>query len=154
MRTKAALWLVLTFLAGAALGGSATLFTLQRVSPSASDSPRVSERQPPPPDRIAGRINRRANLSLSESQLERMVEILAASRDRVDSVTRESGRRIEAIREETRQEIRQILDPEQQLKFERYMEEWLERHRRRQAPDSGERPPTQQEGRRAPERAP
>ena len=140
-RTKAALWLVLIFLAGAALGGSATFLTLRRVGAPQEEASRPAERQPPAPDRVANRINERAQLKLSASQLERLTQILTESRERVHDVTAESGRRIDSIREATNEEIRLLLDEEQRVKFDRHLQEWLERRARREASGSNGRPP-------------
>jgi Spy/CpxP family protein refolding chaperone len=67
-------------------------------------------------------------LDLTAEQRRDVAEVLRAKRERIESVRGEAKPRMEEIRENARREIRALLAPEQQKKFDA-MEEERERRR-------------------------
>ena len=68
-----------------------------------------------------------AKLSLTPDQEEHLARILEQKRGKIDALRREIRPKFEEIRKTTRVEIRQILTPEQQTKFDKMSAEWEER---------------------------
>ena len=69
-----------------------------------------------PQERILGRISSR--LDLSSEQKTKVAAILEAKRVKIDALFAEGRSKFQAVRMETRAEIRNILTPEQIKKFE------------------------------------
>lgn len=70
-------------------------------------------------------------LDLTSEQRDRVAAILEAKRARLESLRSESGPRFEEIRISARNEIRSVLTPDQQLRFDRMVSKWEERRKRR-----------------------
>ena len=68
-----------------------------------------------------------ARLHLTPDQEKEVAAILAQKRGKIDALRSEIRPKFEAIRKTTRAEIRQILTPEQQTKFDKMSAEWEER---------------------------
>ena len=68
-----------------------------------------------------------AKLNLTPDQEERLAAILEQKRGKIDALRSEMRPKFEEIRKTTRVEIRQILTPEQQTKFDKMSAEWEER---------------------------
>jgi Spy/CpxP family protein refolding chaperone len=91
----------------------------------------------PPPGILLDRLNR--ELSLTEDQRARIGVVLKTSRERLDGLQQETHNRLENEQHALRDEIRTQLTPEQQQKFDRWIEENPPRGPGRR--DRGERPP-------------
>ena len=76
-------------------------------------------------ERMLKRFDRKLNLS--SDQEERLALILEQKRGKIDALRKEIRPKFEEIRNMTRTEIRQILTPEQQTKFDKMSAEWEER---------------------------
>lgn len=76
-----------------------------------------------------GRLTQR--LGLTEAQRERIELILAADREKADSIFDEMKPRLRARYDSTTSAIRGVMTPEQQAEFDRYRQERRERHRNR-----------------------
>src|SRR5262245_13876274 len=74
----------------------------------------------PPPDVLAGRLTQ--ELDLTPDQRARVETVLKESRARIEALQREVGGRFEAERQQLRDEIRHVLTPEQQPRFDRWDE--------------------------------
>jgi Spy/CpxP family protein refolding chaperone len=71
----------------------------------------------PPPGRLLERLT--TDLALTADQQSKIQTILTASRTRVEGLQRETFERFETERRGIRDEIRKILTPEQQEKFDK-----------------------------------
>ena len=71
-----------------------------------------------------------ADLNLSDTQVSQLEQILDSSLSKFRSAQQQSDAQLNAIREETRDAIRQILSPEQTQKFNELVRRWDERRRR------------------------
>ena len=74
---------------------------------------------PPPLDRLTDALA--AELGLSAAQRTGLDALLRAQRDRLDAVRRESQGRFEAEQKLIRDEIRKMLTPEQQPRFDAWL---------------------------------
>ena len=70
----------------------------------------------PPPRLLVDRLTK--DLSLTPEQQTKIEEVLTASRTRVETLQRDVRERFEAEQHSLREEIRKILTPEQQQKFD------------------------------------
>lgn len=68
-------------------------------------------------------------LDLSEEQKTQLIAILESKREKIRSLNQEMRPRFQEIREATRAEIRSILTPEQQVKFEHLRQAWREKRK-------------------------
>jgi hypothetical protein len=69
-------------------------------------------------------------LNLSDTQVPQLERILDSSTSKFRSAQQQSDAQLNAIREETRNAIRQILSPQQTQKFNELVRRWDERRRR------------------------
>jgi Spy/CpxP family protein refolding chaperone len=92
---------------------------------------RMVRRAPPPPDRVGMGPGIMPpmfeRLGLTEDQRVRIREILEESRPVTDSVLRSSLPRLRAIRDSVRLEVRAVLTPEQQERFDEMERRWGDR---------------------------
>ena len=72
----------------------------------------------------------KADLNLSDTQVPQLEQILDSSLSKFRSAQQQSDAQLNAIREETRDAIRQILSPEQTQEFNELARRWDERRRR------------------------
>jgi hypothetical protein len=69
-------------------------------------------------------------LNLSDMQVPQLEQILDGSTQKFKSAQQQANSELNAIREETRNRIRQILSPQQARKFDELVRRWDERRRR------------------------
>jgi Spy/CpxP family protein refolding chaperone len=126
---KAALWVGAVFLLGAALGGLLG-FIFARHSVSASSS-LVNE---PEPVRRARRVEQLTReLSLADAQRQQLDAILMDWHAETKTINDQHDAQIGEIRRKGRNEVRAILTPEQQPKFEEFLKR-LDEERKRNGP--------------------
>jgi hypothetical protein len=82
----------------------------------------------PPPELLLERLD--AELQLSVDQEARIKTVLEARRERLDTLQRDVRDRFEHEQRELRDEIRAVLTPEQQPKFDKWIEQEGARGRR------------------------
>jgi Spy/CpxP family protein refolding chaperone len=125
--------LVLTFALGAVAGVVSNHLYDTRFRPS---GPRPGARSAPPD--IVEELGR--GLSLNADQKNKLKEIIHESRERYRALSLQFRPQYDALRDETRQQIRQILTEEQKSRFEKIINEMDERHKgrdRRPGPPPG-----------------
>jgi Spy/CpxP family protein refolding chaperone len=83
--------------------------------------PGFGRRGGPPPPRLMERLT--ARLELTDEQRTKVDAVLRSRRERLDQLQREVGDRFEREQHELRTEIRALLTPDQQEKFDRWVEE-------------------------------
>lgn len=75
----------------------------------------------PPPPRLIDRLDR--ELDLSDEQVTAVQKIFEGRRDRLERVQNEMRQRAEQEQRELQAEIRKVLTPEQQQRFDKWLEE-------------------------------
>ncbi len=124
---KAALWVGLVFLLGAALGGVLGYLFAHR--PVSAANPPLSE-----PERRANRVAEMTkNLSLTPQQAQQLDGILFHWHGETKAIHDQTDAQIEAIRRKGRNEVRAILTAEQRPKFEEFLKR-LDEERKRNGP--------------------
>ena len=124
---KAALWVGLVFLLGAALGGVLGYLFAHR--PVSAANPPLSE-----PERRANRVAEMTkNLSLTPQQAQQLDGILLHWHGETKAIHDQTDVQIEAIRQKGRNEVRAILTAEQKPKFEDFLRR-LDEERKRNGP--------------------
>lgn len=118
---KVYLYFALTFLLGVTVGAAGVFFFAWY---SGHWQQRGSNRE-----RIIRHF--RTELNLSDNQVKQLRQILDDTGNRFRDVQRQMEPQFQAIREETRNRIRQILSPEQVTKFNELARKWDERRRQR-----------------------
>lgn len=76
---------------------------------------------PPPPEALIDRLDE--ELALSDDQRSRIQKIFDARREPLERVRREMRDRMDREQKELQAEIRSVLTPEQQPKFDKWLEE-------------------------------
>jgi hypothetical protein len=71
----------------------------------------------------------KSELNLSDPQVPQLEKILEGSTSRFAAAQQQADAQLNAIRQETRNQIRQILTPEQSQKFDELVRRWDERRR-------------------------
>ncbi len=128
-KTSATLILVLTFL----LGGIAGALAYHLYRGQSSEAARRVAARPGGRDVVQDMSK---DLNLDPAQQEQLKRIMERSRGRYRALSEQVRPQFDVIRNETRQEIRQILRDDQKIRFEQRLKEVDQRHRNR--PD---RPP-------------
>jgi len=124
---KAALWVGAVFLLGAALGGVLGYLTAHH-STSAANQP-LSE-----PERRARRLEQMTReLSLTPAQSQQLDGILKERHAESKAIHDQTDLQIEQVRKKGRDQVRAILTPEQQPKFEEFLKR-LDEERKRNPP--------------------
>ena len=124
---KAALWVGAVFLLGAALGGVLGYLTAHH-STSAANQP-LSE-----PERRARRLEQMTReLSLTPAQSQQLDGILKERHAESKTIHDQTDLQIEQVRKKGRDQVRAILTPEQQPKFEEFLKR-LDEERKRNPP--------------------
>ena len=124
---KAALWVAIVFLLGAAAGAMIAYGYAHR-SVAAANAPA------PEPERRAKRVAQlTGELSLSGGQAKQLDEILLQWHNEVKAIHDQSDTQIEQLRQKGRDQIRTILTPEQKPKFEEFLRK-LDEERKHNAP--------------------
>jgi Spy/CpxP family protein refolding chaperone len=112
---KAALWVGVVFLLGAALGGTLG-YSFAHHPVSAASAPL------PEPERRAQRVKQLTELlNLTSAQSQQVDAILQQWHTEVKTIHDQSDEQIEQIRQRRRDQIRTILTPEQKPKFEDFL---------------------------------
>jgi Spy/CpxP family protein refolding chaperone len=119
MSRRAYLYFALTFLLGAILGGAGVYYYAWSTGHWHRPFNRGS---------FVSRL--KAELNLSDTQVTQLEQILDGSTKQFQSAQRQADSQLNAIREETRNRIRQILSPQQTQKFDELVRRWDERRRR------------------------
>jgi Spy/CpxP family protein refolding chaperone len=126
-RRKAAVWVAIVFLLGAALGGMIGYGYAHR-SVAAANAPL------PEPVRRAQRVEQLTEeLGLTSDQAKQLDAILTQWHAEVKTIHQQSDAQIEQLRQKGRNQIRAILTPEQKPKFEEFLTK-LDAERKQHAP--------------------
>ena len=127
---KAALWVGVVFLLGAALGGVLGYLFAHR--PVNAANPPLSE-----PERRARRVQELTkDLSLTPQQAQQLDGILLQRHTETKAIHDQTDAQLEAVRQKGRAQLRAILTPEQLPKFEEFLKRMDEEHKR-----NGPQPP-------------
>jgi Spy/CpxP family protein refolding chaperone len=122
--TKAALWVGTVFLLGAALGGVLGYLSAHRTASAAN--PPLSE-----PQRRARRIEQLTrDLSLTPAQSQQVDAILLQRHAEAKVIHDQTDAQIDQVHQKGRQQIREILTPEQKPKFEEFLKRLDEERKR------------------------
>ena len=119
MSRRAYLYFALTFLLGAIIGGACVYY----YGWSTGHWHRPFNRRS-----FISRL--KSELDLSDKQVQELEQIVDDSTGKVQSAQRQADSLLNAVREETRGRIRQILSPEQNQKFDELTRRWDERRKR------------------------
>ena len=112
---KAALWVGVIFLLGAALGGVGGYSYARRVV-SAASTPF------PEPVKRAQRVEQLTQLlSLTSAQSQQLDAILLQGHTEAKAIHDQTDAQIEQVRQKRRDQVRAILTPEQKPKFEEFL---------------------------------
>ncbi len=126
-KRKAAVWVAIVFLLGAALGGMIGYGYAHR-SVAAANAPL------PEPARRAHRVEQMTQeLGLTSDQAKQLDAILMQWHAEVKTMRDQSDGQIEQLRQKKRNDIRAILTPEQKPKFEEFLTK-LDAERKQHAP--------------------
>jgi len=127
-KQKAALWVAVVFVLGAALSGVFGYFYGHRSSVSAANPP-LSE-----PQRRAQRVEQLTQeLGLTNDQRQQLDSALSQLHAQYKSIHDQSDAQMEQARQKGRDQIRSILTPEQKPKFEEFLKR-MDEERKRNAP--------------------
>ncbi len=122
--TKAALWVGTVFLLGAALGGVLGYLSAHRTASAAN--PPLSE-----PQRRARRIEQLTrDLSLTPAQSQQVDAILLQRHAEAKAIRDQTDAQIDQVHQKGRQQIREILTPDQKPKFEEFLKRLDEERKR------------------------
>ena len=128
---KAALWVGVVFLLGGALGGVLGYLSAHRTAAAAN--PPVAERPMSEPERRARRVEQLTReLSLTPVQSQQVDAILLQRHAESKVIRDQTDAQIDQVHQKGRQQIREILTPEQKPKFEEFLKQ-LDEERRRNA---------------------
>jgi Spy/CpxP family protein refolding chaperone len=129
-RRKAGLWLALVFVLGGAIGGvfgySFAHKTLAVPLASASPSPEAERRA----KRVA---EMRKELQLTPEQATTVDGIIHKAHDDMKGIHEKADADLDAVRQKARDEMRQLLTPEQKPKFEIMVQKMDEERKKQQA---------------------
>jgi Spy/CpxP family protein refolding chaperone len=127
-KQRAALWVAVVFVLGAALGGLFGYFYGHRSSVSAANPP-LSE-----PERRARRVDQLTqDLGLTNDQRQQLDSTLSQLHAQYKAIHDQSDAQTEQARQKGRDQIRAILTPEQRPRFEEFLKR-LDEERKRNAP--------------------
>ena len=125
---KAAIWVVVVFLLGAAAGGMLGYVYAAHHSVSAASA------LPPEPERRARRVAELTEkLGLTGDQAKQLDAILLERHTAVKNIHDQSEAQLEQARKKGRDQIRAILTPEQKPKFEEFLKK-MDAERKRNGP--------------------
>lgn len=124
---KAAIWVVIVFLLGAA-GGVMLGFGYAHHSVSAASAP-----LPEPERRARGVARLTQELGLTGDQAKQVDAIILQSHTEMKSIHEQTDAQIDHARQRGRDQIRAILTPEQKPKYEEFLQK-LDAERKRNAP--------------------
>jgi Spy/CpxP family protein refolding chaperone len=121
---KAAIWVAIVFLLGAALGVMIGYSYAHR-SVSAASAP-----VPEPERRARGVARLTRELSLTSDQAKQLDAILMQRHAEAKTIHEQSDAQIDQVRQKGRDQIRTILTPEQKPKFEEFLRKHDEERKR------------------------
>jgi Spy/CpxP family protein refolding chaperone len=128
-KQKAALWVAVVFVLGAALGGVFGYFYGHRSSVSASNPP-MSE-----PERRAQRVDQLTKeLGLTDDQRQQLDKALSQLHGDYKAIHDQSDAQMDQARQKGRDQIRAFLTPEQKPKFEEFLKRMDEERKRNMPP--------------------
>jgi flagellar biosynthesis chaperone FliJ len=119
MSRRAYVYFALTFLLGVIVGGACVYYYAWSAG-----------HWRPPFNRQSFVSRLKRELDLSDTQVPQLEQILDGSTRKFRAAQQQADAQLNAIREETRKEIRQILSPQQTQKFDELIRRWDERRRR------------------------
>ncbi|MGA9056836.1 MAG: hypothetical protein WB763_10035 [Terriglobia bacterium] len=119
MSRKAYLYFALTFLLGVVVGGTCVYYYAWSTG---------YWRRPFNRQTFVSRL--KAQLTLSDTQVVQLDQILEGSTKKFSAVQQQADSQSNALREETRNRIRQILSPQQTQEFDELVRRWDERRQR------------------------
>jgi Spy/CpxP family protein refolding chaperone len=125
---KAALWVGAVFLLGAALGGVLGYLFAHRPVSAANQPLSEAER------RAKKTAELKSELALTPQQSQQLDAILEHWHSETKTIRDQTEAQIEAIRQKGRNEIRAILTPEQQPKFQELLKRFDEERKRNGPP--------------------
>jgi Spy/CpxP family protein refolding chaperone len=132
-KRKAAIWVGVVFVLGAALGGVFGYFYGHR-SVVAAANPPLSE-----PERRAKRVEQLTQeLSLNNDQRQQLDSVLSHLHADYKSIQDQSDAQMKEARQKGRDQIRAILTPEQKPKFEEFLKR-MDEERRKNGPQPPQR---------------
>ena len=121
---KAALWVGVVFLLGAALGGVLGYLFAHR--PVSAANPPLSE-----PERRAQKVQEvTRELSLTPQQAQQVDAILLQRHAETKAIHDQTDAQLDAVRQKGRAQVRAILTPEQLPKFEEFLKQMDEQRKR------------------------
>lgn len=127
-KQKAALWVAVVFILGAALGGVFGYLYGHRSSVSAANPP-LSE-----PERRAQRVDQLTHeLGLTNEQRQQLESSFSQTHAAYKSIRDQSDAQMEQARQKGRDQIRSLLTPEQKPKFEEFLKR-LDEERKHNSP--------------------
>ena len=119
MSRRAYLYFALTFLLGVIVGGTCVYYYAWSTGHWHRSFNRL---------RFVSRL--KAELDLSDTQVSQLDQIMEGSTQKFENAQQQADSQLNAIRQETRDRIRQILSPEQTQKFDLLVRHWDERRKR------------------------
>jgi hypothetical protein len=126
VRKKAAIWLVLVFVLGAATGGLFG-YNLAHRSYAATKAPTQSEAE-----RRAKKVAEMTQeIGLSPDQVQKVDSLIGEAQREIRGIHDQSEAQVDAVRMKTREAIRVFLNDEQKPKFEGYVQR-LDAERKKQ----------------------
>ena len=126
-RRKAGLWVAVTFLLGAALGGVFG-YSFGHHGVSAAANPPPSE-----PERRARRVEQMTkDLGLSNDQRQQLDSILSGIHAEFKTLHEHNDAEMDQVRQRGRSKIREILTAEQKPKFEEFIKKMDEERKKNQ----------------------
>lgn len=119
-RQKARLWLALIFVLGAAIG---CVFGYSFAQHRTLAAPLVTTAPLPEPERRAKRVAEMSReLGLTQQQATSIDAIIHQAHDEMKVVHDKSDADVDALRQKARDQMRQVLTPEQKPKFEQLVQ--------------------------------
>jgi Spy/CpxP family protein refolding chaperone len=122
MTRRVYLYFVVTIVLGAVLGGVVAYYFLWSTG-------RLQRHDGFNKDRAVAHLKK--NLNLSDAQVQQVGQIFDESSQKVKDLQKQIDPQFQAIHLETRARIRQILNPDQQKKFDEFVKAIDERRKRR-----------------------
>jgi Spy/CpxP family protein refolding chaperone len=123
--------IALVLVLGIALGAVGEIVVNQRVLGARPQTQPVQVQKGPNPTRGVARLTN--ELKLTPEQQKQLSEILTDTQRRYDVVRQQMNPQFEQIREQSHDQIRQILAPEQRPKFEDFLQRLDQERRARNA---------------------
>ena len=119
MSRRAYLYFALTFLLGVIVGGTCVYYYAWSTG---------YWRRPFNRQSFVSRL--KAELNLSDTQVFQLEQILEGSTKKFRAIQQQSDSQSNAVREDTRNKIRQILSPQQTQEFDELVRRWDEKRKR------------------------